>query len=132
MSFSYLDFEIDDLENALLDLGIKFSKEHYLSKVIKEENGNVLYVAQNRVFKNVIGNPTLVQVRYFTENNKSAIEVKLGKAKIDFDFVTREILGIVLVLPTVVKGIQTLILENKVRDYSLKVAHKHKKTGVKI
>jgi hypothetical protein len=127
VSYSYFDFAIDDLELALLDLGVVFSHEHYQSKIIKKDSEKILLVYKERFLKNFIGTASVVGIRYFYENSKYGVEVFYGKLENTTIAALKEFAGDILILPLIAKGLHSLSMYRKAQKFSVVIAHRHRK-----
>ena len=120
MAYTIIEKEINDLENVAYNLSTLAIKEGYYTEVEHDENSATTYIYKERFFKNVIGTPTLVVVKYQKRKDGVSIDINLATVKMNGENIIKETLLVVTVLPLLSKSIQYIKMKKRIKILALK------------
>lgn len=120
MSYTIIEKEINDLENIAYNLSTLAIKEGYYTEVEVNENEAITYVYKDRFFKNVIGTPTLIVVKYTKRKNGISVDVNIASVQMNGENIIKETLLVITVLPLLSKSIQYIKMKKRMKILALK------------
>ena len=116
---------IKSLELAAYTLSNLAIKEGYYTNVEVNENEVITYIYKERFFKNVIGTPTVVVVKYRQLEKGVLVDVNLASVKMNGENIIKESLLIITVLPLLSKSIQYIQMKKRAKILAIKALNKN-------
>lgn len=120
MAYVLIEKEIKNLEMVAYNLSTLAIKEGYYTNVEGNENEAVTYIYKDRFFKDVIGTPTVVIVKYKKRSNGISIDINLASVKMNGENIIKETLLVLTVLPMLSKSIQYIKMKNRAKILAIK------------
>lgn len=117
--------KVQDLELVAYTLSNLAIQEGYYTNVEVEENSATTYIYKDRFFKNVIGTPTVVVVKYRNTSNGVLIDVNLASVKMNGDNIVKESLLVLTVLPLISKSIQYIKMKKRAKILAIKALNRN-------
>ena len=124
MAYVIIEKEITNTEIIAYNLSSLAIKEGYYTNVEGNENEAIVYIYKERFFKDVIGTPTVVIVKYKKRNNGVSIDINLGTVKMNGENIIKESLLVITVLPLLSKSIQSIKMKNRIKILAIKALNK--------
>ena len=125
MAHVVIEKNIKSLELAAYTLSNLAIKEGYYTNVEVNENEVITYVYKERFFKNVIGTPTVVVVKYRQLEKGVLVDVNLASVKMNGENIIKESLLIITVLPLLSKSIQYIQMKKRAKILAIKALNKN-------
>lgn len=120
MSYVVLEKNAKNLELVAYNLSTLAIKEGYYTNVEGNENEATTYIYKDRFFKNVIGTPTVVVVKYTRRNNGISIDVNFAKCQVNGENIIKESLLFITILPLLSKSIQYIQMKKRAKILAIK------------
>ena len=120
MSYTIIEKEINDLETIAYNLSTLAIKEGYYTEVESKDKEAITYIYKDRFFKNVIGTPNVVIVKYTKRQTGISIDVNIASVQMDGKNIIKETLLFITVLPLVSKSIQYIKMKKRIKILALK------------
>lgn len=120
MSYVVLEKANKNLELVAYNLSNLAIKEGYFTNVEGNEKEATTFIYKERFFKNVIGTPTIVVVKYTHRNNGISIDVNLAQVKMNGENIIKESLLVITVLPLISKSIQYIKMKKRMKILAIK------------
>lgn len=120
MSYAIIEKQINDLESVAYNLSTLAIKEGYYTEVDCNEEEATTYIYKDRFFKNVIGTPTVVVVKYKKRTNGVSVDVNLATVKMNGENIIKESLLVITILPLLSKSIQYIKMKKRIKILALK------------
>ena len=125
MAHVVIEKKVQDLELVAYTLSSLAIQEGYYTNVEVEENSATTYIYKDRFFKNVIGTPTVVVVKYRNTSNGVLIDVNLASVKMNGDNIVKESLLVLTVLPLLSKSIQYIKMKKRAKILAIKALNRN-------
>ena len=125
MAHVLIEKKVKSLELVAYTLSNLAIQEGYYTNVDVSENEATTYIYKERFFKNVIGTPTVVVVKYIQKEKGILIEVNLASVKMNGENIIKESLLVLTVLPLLSKSIQFIQMKKRAKILSIKALNKN-------
>ena len=125
MAHVLIEKKVKSLELVAYTLSNLAIQEGYYTNVDISENEAITYIYKERFFKNVIGTPTVVVVKYIQKEKGILIEVNLASVKMNGENIIKETLLVLTVLPLLSKSIQFIQMKKRAKILSIKALNKN-------
>ncbi len=127
MAYVILEKQTEDLELIAYELSNLLIKEGYYTNVSGNKDEALVYIYKERFFKNAIGTPTVVVVKYSRIDTKIAIDINYAKVKFDKGDIVKETLLFITILPLLSKSIQYVQIKKRAKILAIKALNKERK-----
>ena len=124
MAYVILEKKVASAEIVAYTLSTLAIKEGYYTNVEGNENEATVYIYKDRFFKNVIGTPTVVVVKYAKRSDGISIDVNLATVKMNGENIIKESLLVITVLPLIGKLTQSIKMKNRIKILAIKALNK--------
>ena len=125
MAHVLIEKKVKSLELVAYTLSNLAIQEGYYTNVDISENDATTYIYKERFFKNVIGTPTVVVVKYAQKEKGILIEVNLASVKMNGENIIKESLLVLTVLPLLSKSIQFIQMKKRAKILAIKALNKN-------
>ena len=120
MSYAIIEKKVNNLEDAAYALSTLAIKEGFYTEVECKENEAITYIYKDRFFKNVIGTPTVIVVKYTKRTNGTCVDVNIATVEMNGENIIKETLLVLTVLPMISKLSQFVKIKNRAKILAIK------------
>ena len=120
MAYVLIEKNIQNMELVAYNLSTLAIKEGYYTNVEGNLDEATTYIYKERFFKNVIGTPTIIVVKYKRRTNGVSIDISYASCEMNGENIIKESLLVITVLPLLSKSIQHIQMKKRIKILAIK------------